>query len=243
MPHKFDYGFLAISAITLSLIGAALVLPLTLYKSTPPWSLAWRKQLIGALLALICISGILAALFPDKCSKTFHSRKRKKTQNLKVKNLNPSMESVHFRGHHPDCGNFDAHIIRLNRRVLCAACTGLLFGGVLVLAGTASYFFLEVNFLGKPGLWSVLAGQIGIVLGFFQFKFKGFTRSFMNTLFVFSCFLVLVGVDALAENLLIDLYLICLIIFWLFTRILLSQWDHLQICRRCKIPCELAFAA
>lgn len=243
MPQKFSYGFLAVSAISLSLIGAVLVLPLAVYKPTLQLSLAWRKQLIGSLLALICLSGILAVFFPDKCSRTFHSRRREKTSALKIKKLDSRAASVHFRGHHPDCGNFDAHLIRLNGRVLCAACTGLFLGGVLVLMGTALYFFLEVDVLGRFDFLDVLVGQIGVALGFFQFKFRGFIRSVLNALFVVACFLVLVGADALAESLLIDLYVVCLIIFWLFTRILVSRWDHSRICRFCRFPCELVFAA
>jgi len=58
-------------------------------------------------------------------------------------------------------------------------------------------------------------------------------------LFVFGAFLVLVGIDALAENLFVDLFLTVLISFWILTRIQLSQWDHSRICRDCKSPCGI----
>jgi hypothetical protein len=164
---------------------------------------------------------------------------KEKTPAYKVENVDSHRVSIHFKGHHPDCGNFRAHLLKLNGQVLCAACTGLLIGGILVLAGTVLYFFAEWNLLGQFGLGAVLAGQAGVALGFFQFKFRGFVRSALNAFFVIACFLMLVGVDSLAENVLLDLYVIGLIIFWLFTRILISQRDHLQICRSCSASCEL----
>jgi hypothetical protein len=239
MPQNTGYGFLVFLALSLSLIGIALVLPLAIYKPTVPWSLPWRKPLIGSLLILICLSGIFAVFFPEKCSKTFHVHEKEKTPAYKVENVDSHRVSIHFKGHHPDCGNFRAHLLKLNGQVLCAACTGLLIGGILVLAGTVLYFFAEWNLLGQFGLGAVLAGQAGVALGFFQFKFRGFVRSALNAFFVIACFLMLVGVDSLAENVLLDLYVIGLIIFWLFTRILISQRDHLQICRPCSASCEL----
>jgi hypothetical protein len=239
MPQNTGYGFLVFLALSLSFIGMALVLPLAIYRPTVQWSFSWRKSLIGSILTLICLSGIFAVFFPEKCSKTFKIYKREKKPVYKVKNANSNRLFIRFKGHHPDCGNFGAHLLKLNERVLCAACTGLLLGGILVLAGTVLYFFAEWNILGQFGLGAVLAGQAGVVLGFFQFKFRRFARSALNTFFVVACFLMLVGVDSLTENVLLDLYLIGLIVFWLFTRILISQWDHLRICRSCSASCEL----
>jgi hypothetical protein len=239
MPKKTGYGFLVFLALSLSFIGIALVLPLAAYKPTVQWSFSWRKPLIGSFLSLICLSGIFAVFFPEKCSKTFHMHRKEKTPAYKVKNSNSDKLSICFKGHHPNCGKFAAHLINVYGRVFCAACTGLLLGGLLVLAGTVLYFFAGWNLLGQFGLWAVLAGQTGVALGFFQFKFRGFVRSALNAFFVIACFLVLVGVDSLAENVLLDLYVIGLIIFWLFTRILISQRDHLRICRSCSAYCEL----
>lgn len=239
MRKNTGYGFLVASALSISFIGIALVLPLATYKPAVQWSFSWRKPLIGFLLALICFSGIFAVFFPEKCSKNVHMRRIGKTSAYKVKDVSSHQLSINFKGHHPDCGNFGAHLIELNELILCAACTGLFIGALIVLAGTVLYFFVEWNFLGPFGLLTVLAGQVGVVLGFFQFKFRGFARSVLNAFFVVACFLMLAGVDGLAENLLLDLYLIGLILFWLFTRILISQWDHLRICRSCSVSCEL----
>jgi hypothetical protein len=233
------YGFLVALALSLSLIGIALVLPLVVYKPTVHFNVSWRKPLIGSLLTLICITGVLAVFFPEKCTKTLHRRKRDEELTSDAKNARSYGKSISFRGHHPDCGKFAAHLIHVKGRAFCAACTGLLLGAFFVLAGTVLYFFINWNFLGLHSLWTVFVGQIGAALGLFQFKFRGFTRSVLNAFFVIACFLILAGVDSFAENVLFDLYLIGLTIFWLFTRILTSQWNHLQICNACNIPCEL----
>ncbi|MBS7638359.1 hypothetical protein KEJ49_05700 [Candidatus Bathyarchaeota archaeon] len=47
-----------------------------------------------------------------------------------------------IKGHHPDCGRFKAHTINIFGRALCAACTGLLLGALLILPGGILYFFL-----------------------------------------------------------------------------------------------------
>jgi hypothetical protein len=55
--------------------------------------------------------------------------------------------------------------------------------------------------------------------------------------FVLGAFMVLVGIDAVVESLFADLLLLAFIVFWIFTRILLSQWDHWRICGNCKSQC------
>ena len=80
----------------------------------------------------------------------------------------------------------------------------------------------------------VVLGVVGTVFGLFQFVFNSLVRLFANTVFVVSTLLILIGVDAAVQNLFFDLFVVCLIAFWLFTRILLSQWDHERICFDCE---------
>ncbi len=140
MPRNTGYGFLVALALSLSFIGIVLVLPLAVYGLNVQWSFSWRKPFIGSFLALICLSGIFAVFFPEKCSKTFHMRRIGKMSAHKVENAKSHQLSMHFKGHHPDCGNFGNHLLNLNKRVLCAACTGLFIGALIVLAGTGLYF-------------------------------------------------------------------------------------------------------
>jgi len=191
----------------------------------------WRKPLVGSVFDLICILGIFAAFFPKKCSEAFHFR-RKETIFTSHQTFTTS------KGHHPNCKEFSAHVIHISNHTLCAACTGLLLGALIALTGTAFYFFggWRMEEMSFP---VVLIGVIGVTLGFFQIKSRGFIRMLLNIFFVLGAFLILAGIDELTQSLFLDLFLIILIVFWVLTRIQLSRWDHWRICSSCKSPCEV----
>jgi len=237
MPLNIRLNFVLPFAVGVSLFGSFTTLMLAMYPPATQENFLWRKPLTGILFALICIFGIAAVFFPKKCSKTYSHQTEKPTIS-QIENPDFHEISINFKGHHPDCGRFSSHVAHIDGHVFCAACTGLLLGALIALSGTVLYFFVEWNIL-EVGLSAVLVGHIGILLGFVQFKFKGYARLTLNAFFVFACFLTLVGIDKLAESILIDLYMIALIIFWLLTRILISQWDHWKICHTCKLSCEL----
>lgn len=222
------YPFL-IFAICVSIFGLFIVLMLAVNPPMIYEDFLWRKPLIGSVFSLICLLGILAALFPTQCLQLSHFR---------TLNMNFTSHQVHFTSHHPDCGKFSAHVIHVRSHTLCVACTGLLLGATIALAGTASYFFSGWH-IEDASFPAVLIGVVGAVLGFFQLKFKSFIRLTLNLCFVFGAFLILVGIDAIIESLFVDFFIIALIVFWILTRIQLSQWDHWRICSSCKSPCEV----
>jgi hypothetical protein len=184
---------------------------------------------------IICASGIIAALYPKRCSSTFEHQKV--TETAISDDKNPQLRRV-VKGHHLSCGGFTAHIIEMKGRILCAACTGLFLGATFAVIGTVAYFFAGWQ-IRQFSFLAVVTGQLGVLLGFIQFKFKGFMRLAFNVIFVLGAYLILVGMDALAENAFIDFYLILLVVLWIWTRILLSQWDHKKICGACKLECKL----
>lgn len=238
MTETTGYDRTVVLALSLSFTGLFLAMPLAIFMPATEEVLFWRKPLIGSLFSLICISGIFAASFPEKCSKFLY---RHEKENLTTEKAGNSFNklSMSFKGHHPVCERFSAHLLHLKGKTFCAACSGLLVGALLVLALAFLYFFAEWNFSEGWGFWSVLVGQIGAALGFSQFKLKGLARAALNLLFVVSCFLILMGADMLAKNVFVDLYLVGLTLFLLFTRIELSRWDHLRICSSCELACKL----
>ena len=237
MPLNIRLNFILPFAIGVSLFGLFTTLILAMYPPAVQENFFWRKPLTGLLFTLICVFGIVAVFFPKKCSEIYLHQTEKPTIS---ETENPDFHeiSINFKGHHPDCGRFSAHVAHIDGHVFCVACTGLLLGALIALTGTALYFFVEWNIV-EVGLSTVLVGQIGILLGFVQFKFKGYARLTLNVFFVFACLLTLVGIDKLAESIFINLYMIALITFWLLTRILISQRDHWRICHTCKLSCEL----
>lgn len=145
-------------------------------------------------------------------------------------------DSVASEGHHPDCGRFSNHTIQLRGNSYCAACTGLLIGGIMAMSVTVLYFFLGLN-VAAIDFPAVLAGQFGLALGLMQFKFKSWIRLGANVLFVLGSCLILIGMDKLLHSVFVDVYLIGLILVWILTRVMISQWDHCRICLACGFSC------
>jgi hypothetical protein len=225
--------------LLVSLLGLFLIVALTAFPPTVSGNLSWRKPVIGSIFSSICILGILAVFSPNKCLRILDIGKKNRTVGSDSSRLASHGTSYALQGHHPTCGKYDAHIFRIKDKIFCAACTGLLFGGLLALAGAAVYFFGGWRVAEHSSLM-VLLGIVGVSLGLFQFKFRSFVRLSVNTIFVLGTLLILIGIDELVHSLFFDLFVVSLIVFWLFTRISLSQWDHERICSDCEIEdCEI----
>lgn len=228
--------------ITMSFFGLFLAGMLVLYPPVVRENFLWRKPVIGSIFGAICILGILAAFSPKQCSRVFDFGREGRSERPNISPFAPHGASSIVRGHHPDCENFSAHVFRIGNRTFCTACTGLFFGGLLALAGTILYFFGGLH-VEQSSFLLVWTGVLGVGFGLFQFKVRGFVRLFLNTFFVFGAFLILIGVDDLAHSVIVDIFLVALTLFWLFTRVSLSQWDHRRTCHTCKVAvCEFADA-
>ena len=226
--------------IGVSFFGLSLAGMLAFYPPIVRDSFPWRKPAIGSVFGSICILGILAVVFPKQCSGIFDFGKEERGGRPSVSTFAFHGTPSAVQGHHPDCENFSAHVFRIGDRTFCTACTGLLLGGLLALFGTVLYFFSNWQVEQSSSLM-VWMGILGVGFGFFQFKFRAFARLFLNTSFVLGAFLILVGADELAGSVTVDLFLVALTLFWLFTRISLSQWDHRRICYACEVAtCEFA---
>ncbi|UCE29565.1 MAG: hypothetical protein JSV85_02270 [Candidatus Bathyarchaeota archaeon] len=222
-----------------SFFGLLLVVALASSSHAEGESFLWRKPLVGSLFGLVCTFGILAVFFPKQCSAVLSSGKKGKHENRDV-----DVSAFHgtgsiVKGHHPDCRNFSDHVFRVGGRRFCAACTGLLLGGLIALVGAFLYFFVDWG-VGESGIQVVFVGVIGVLSGLFQFKVKNnIVRLVVNCFFVFGALLLLVGIDGLVQSVLADLYVVALVVFWLLTRISLSQWNNWRICHTCNMEsCE-----
>jgi len=101
---------------------------------------------------------------------------------------------------------------------------------------TALHFFFGLNseFASFP---AIVVGQLGLGSGLIQFKFAGWTRFAANLLFVLGGSFMLTGVDQLAGSVFVDIYVMGLIVLWILTRVMISQWDHHRICISCGFFC------
>ncbi|MCW4053106.1 MAG: hypothetical protein NWE78_07870 [Candidatus Bathyarchaeota archaeon] len=220
-----------------SFLGLIVVSVFVATMSTTTGGAAWRKPFVGAIFSFICFLGIVAGLFPSRCSSMFHFRKsRQKAMSLDL--AEKGIVASAFRGHHPDCVEFRAHVFQVGSKILCAGCIGLILGALLSIVAVIAYFFLN-QALGSDSLSIFWVGFLGVSCGLLQYHVFNLHRSsihlFVNVFFVFGVSLLLVGIDAIAQSTIADLYVICLSLFWLYTRILLSQIDHQKICFHCKI--------
>lgn len=220
--------------LPLSFAGLFLVVLLTLFPPIVMGDVPWRKPLIGSIFGSICALGVFAVFSPNKCLSILTIGKKKGMVGLDSAKLSSHGKSNALEGHHPNCGNYDAHVFRIRGKSVCAACAGLLIGGLLALTMVAIYFFGDWSVTDYSSLM-VLLGVIGVSFGLFQFKFSGLVRLSVNTFFVFGNLLILVGVDDLLHSLFFDLFVVSLVVFWLLTRVSLSHWDHEMICSGCEV--------
>lgn len=222
-----------------SLFGLGTMMAMTFYPPPAPDNFLWRKPLVGSVLGLICILGLLAVLFPRACSRKVScgGGKHVTSSDFITQKRKPAM-----RGHHPNCKRFSAHVFRVGNRTFCAGCAGLFVGGLMALVGTILYFFLNLNF-GQSSILVSWVGAAGVFSGLLLLPLLNIpwssARSFLNAFFAFGSFLVLAAVDETAGNIFVDLFLLVLVVFWLFTRIILSRWNHDRICKSCELKtCE-----
>lgn len=216
-----------------SLFGLLTTFIMMAYPPKVPSDLFLRKPLIGSTFIAICAAGTAAALSPRKCSTSFdtHVPKAKSIQESKI------VSTVGSKAHHPDCGRFSAHTIRFRHTAYCAACTGLVLGAFLAVAMSVAYFFFGLS-TAAFSLPYVAIGQLGLLVGFIQFTFKGWARAAANAFFVFGTALIVIGIDQHIGSFFVDLYMMGLVVFWIMTRITISQWDHSRICLVCNYQCK-----
>jgi hypothetical protein len=212
--------------IAISLVGLALVNVLALQPNlvhSPP---SVRHGLVGSSYIVICVLGIIAVFYPAKCMGFFQKQ-------CPLSQTSGASFSVRISGHHPDCQNFSGNRIRISGREVCAACGGLLIGAIFALLGSALQFFIGLTIV-SPNAWLLTLGEFCMVLGLVQIKFAGYAKVIANLVFVVGSFVALAVADVLAESLLLDIYVLGLIGFLLWLRILLSEQNNRRICVSCQ---------
>ena len=219
------WAYLAISLAGVILVAAFLTQP-----RVP--STTDGKLLVWTVFSLLCLLGAMATFFPHHCSPSVilpEDLDQSRFTTLKGVRL------VH--GHHPTCGKFGDHEFNIGLKTFCAGCAGLFMGAVAGLSVATLYF---VHHQSLP----TSSGYIGlgfVILGLLYIPFfkAGFTmiRTVLNALFVLGFALVLVAVDGVG-SLVLDLIVIGLCSYWMFTRIQLSRMSHDIICDGCDEACD-----
>ena len=237
----------ALFLVVVSFFGLFIISVLSFRPPAPQENFVWRKPLIGSMFASICVLGILAVFFPNNCSRVFDFGKEEKPRNRfygfkRSIAVSKSKTSV-LRGHHPMCGHFSSHVFHVGDKIFCATCSGLFLGALIVLGGVALYNL--GNLQTEQNAFSLVwVGIIGVIFGLLQSPLLTFHRSFVrvfsSAFLAVGAFLILVGIDELARNVALNVFLIFMIVLWLMTRISLSQLEHEKICSTCSLAyCDL----
>ncbi len=216
--------------VGVSLFGLALSFAFTAYPFSITDDFAFRKPIIGTVFSAVCILGLFAAVYPDRCSgildfDRFHTQDAG-YQKLSVPTL---------AGHHPVCRHYFSHVLFIRKRKLCATCSGFFVGALVALVGVGLFFFRDFSMGEKPfvplaiGVFAVAVGLLHSVLPIFRSSFRFIT----SLLFAVGAFVVLACVDAATRNISIDLFFVLLSVLWLMTDTALSRWDHNRICSKC----------
>lgn len=214
-----------------SIFGLIITVYFSLFANTLGEEIAFHNIIVGSAFGAVCIIGSLASIFPNSCSKISSFKM------IKILNTSHSTEKSASRGHHYPCNKYLNHILRAGEKYFCATCSGLLIGAFIGIIGSIWYFsgFSHVERI------SNLApiGMIVVFFGLFQSilpKMNGaLVRFFAGLSLVLGSFLLLVSLDQTINSTFVDLFFVAVSIFWIFTKINLSQREHRLTCLNCSI--------
>lgn len=227
LHSKLTLAFL----VVVSVFGLMLSIFFVVSPFTSEENAVFRNLVAASAFSLLCILGIFAALLPN-LRKIASKRKDDTRYNLHDWEINES----NFVAHHPSCGEFSSHLLKIGNKELCATCSGLLVGAVIALLGTVLWFSWNLR-IGEP-FKLVLVGSIAVALGLLQSALprlsNGIIRFFGSTVFVLGAFLMFVSINEASKNILIDFFFIAVSLLWIMTKIAFSQNDHQQICSECS---------
>lgn len=237
----------AVISLLISLLGLGL-LPFLMLNPPLSFTLPWQNQIIGIAFSGICVLGIIAGISPTHCGRPAKNKKNATTEETIDEKPTSTSDSIQKSGHHPTCVNFVSHVVQIRSRILCAGCTGLVLGALLALIGSTLFSF--GNLMLPFPLFFFWLGWVCVALGLLQHFIyqmfhvnRGEIRLLTNVVFVVGAFLLLATLMQLTTSWILGGYLLVLILYWIFTRIVMSRRSHQRICSQCgKLVCPLSVA-
>ena len=196
------------------------------------------RQPVTFLFITICCLGATAALLPSKCSRIFHQTQPNHKRLPQSDSGDESFQKrILWSGHHPTCGCYTTHVVQIRGKTYCAGCIGLLTGASLAIAGSLTYSLQIISVVEEatPLFW---AGSFLVLLGLLQYArplmMNGWVHYLLNTIFVSGTFLLLVGVIEINGTLFVETYFLFILLYWILTRVALSNVEHQRICQQCE---------
>lgn len=212
---------------SLSLAGLFFLSQILFKESKTFFTLKYQSSLFLGSFTIICLIGLIAAVSP------------------RLLKFNPHRgETSNFRGHHPECKKYQSHILILNNKAYCAGCSGLAIGAILALSFTLVYRVLGIGNLEVELIfWS---GAVLVTLGLIQHFIDleiSYVHLILNVSLVLGVSLMIITIDYISSGIFIRVYALTMTLFWISSRIGISQEEHFDICSSCTIECNIGFRA
>jgi hypothetical protein len=212
-----------------------LVISTTLLRNPPSFAAAsgYRRALMVLAFDLVCIAGIFAVLFPVACSGLLGARfsgdEMSGTFGIRATRF---FGVLVVHGHHPSGSESTKHELLFRGRSFCATCYGLLTGAVVSL--TIMTAFVVSGWSGWTSMYPAYlvyyVGVAAVVTGLLQTLVPNAgakARFVLAFVFVAGTSLMLLATELLSRNLVADMFVILLAVFWLLSRISLSHGSQL----------------
>jgi len=221
-----SFASLSISLVGVTLIATILLQPRHAH-TYPTYNL-----LVWTLFSTLCLLGASATLFPHLCGHVKSPLKELESSRISI-----FQGIIIVHGHHPLCGEFQGHEITINGKTFCASCIGLLLGAFTAIFLATHHFVFRITYTISASLVGLGFVVLGLLYIPFLKTFSPILRSLFNWAFVMGFALLLVGIDEIG-SLEYDLIVVGMCVFWMFTRIQMSRWDHGRVCLACGYRCD-----
>jgi Na+-driven multidrug efflux pump len=228
---------IAIYYLTLSTIGAALILVVSRFSSSDTNTIHFfDRMVVGVVFISSCVLGISLAVRPNWI-KRFTER-----ESHDAKKQQPRTKLRGRQGHHPDCERFESHTIKMKDKVLCAGCTGLALGSIISIFLMGVYILLPNEIPPTVVDISIMSGMFLIALNYIETVIpirNTLLHLFSNIFLVIGFFFVVMGIFQSAGSMIYGIFGVLTSFLWLDTRIRLSSWHHTRICKDCGETCKV----
>ena len=181
-----------------------------------------RRVLASLVYGFICGAGIVTVFFPEPCSRAFgiHRSLSDYARRLDARTTKV-LGFVLLHGHHPVREDGTAiHEFRLGEKNYCASCFGLFAGSILSLTMITAFLLFGWTD-SHPARIIYIMGVAGAVLGLIPavVSVGTWSRFILGAIFVAGTCLILIAAEIMTGNLMADLLVILLSVFWLLFRI------------------------
>jgi hypothetical protein len=215
--------------LVVSVVGLAISISLLM---NPPFFFSapdYRKILVTLVYDAVCIAGMLAVLFPVTCSRVLGAH-LSSNESVQVRGIRATrlLGLTIMHGHHLSESELTKHELLVGGRSFCATCYGLLSGAVLSLVIIT--VFAVSGWPGRINIYSAYVayyvGVAAVITGLLQpliTDVDAKIRFVIAFVFVLGTSLMLLATELLTANLVADLFVVLLAIFWSLSRISLSH--------------------